>query len=316
VNIPWLEHASRQKKLMVGVSGGLDSTALLHLLKAEGFRKVIVCHLNHGLRGGESAGDAKFVKLLGKRFGYEVLSEKADLPAQMRSTGESLETAGRTARHAFFARCGKEKRCSLLLLGHHADDQAETILWNLVRGSLGCRGMSGIQPIRMAGRTMTVIRPLLGVRKAELAEWMNGHGFCWREDATNAVNDVVRNRLRNEALPLLDAIAKRDVTPALLRAAQLDGEWRELLDWSVTAAVATDPQGRLHTGAMRDLPAVLSRAVIADYLKKQHVENVDRRLLDGCVDLLDVEKPASVNLPGGKRLRRKAGRIFLEEIPE
>lgn len=297
---------------MVGVSGGLDSTALLYLLKAEGFQKVVVCHLNHGLRGSESSGDAKFVKQLGRRLGYEVLSEKVNLLAQMRLTGESLETAGRTARHAFFAKCGKEQRCGLLLLAHHADDQAETILWNLVRGSLGCRGMSEIQAIKMAGRSMTVIRPLLGVRKVELAEWMNGQDFNWREDATNRVNDVVRNRLRNEALPLLDTITNRDVTPALLRAAQLDGEWRELLDWSVTAVAATDPQGRLHTGVMKNLPSVLSRAVIADYLKKKQIENVDWRLLERCVDLLDVDKPASVNLPGGKRLRRKAGRIFIE----
>lgn len=312
MNIPWLEHASRQKKLMVGVSGGLDSTALLYLLKAEGFKKVVVCHLNHELRGNESSGDAKFVKQLGRRLGYEVLSEKVNLLAQMRLTGESLETAGRTARHAYFAKCGKEQRCGLLLLAHHADDQAETILWNLVRGSLGCRGMSEIQAIKMAGRTMTIIRPLLGVRKVELAEWMNGQDFNWREDATNKVNDVVRNRLRNEALPLLDAIANRDVTPALLRAAELDGEWRELLAWSVTAVAATDPQGRLHTGVMKNLPSVLSRAVIANYLKKKQIENVDWRLLDCCVDLLDVDKPASVNLPGGKRLRRKAGRIFIE----
>lgn len=297
---------------MVGVSGGLDSTALLYLLKAEGFQKVVVCHLNHGLRGSESSGDAKFVKQLGRRLGYEVLSEKVNLLAQMRLTGESLETAGRTARHAFFAKCGKEQRCGLLLLAHHADDQAETILWNLVRGSLGCRGMSEIQAIKMAGRSMTVIRPLLGVRKVELAEWMNGQDFNWREDATNRVNDVVRNRLRNEALPLLDTITNRDVTPALLRAAQLDGEWRELLDWSVTAVAATDPQGRLHTGVMKNLPSVLSRAVIADYLKKKQIENVDWRLLERCADLLDVDKPASVNLPGGKRLRRKAGRIFIE----
>ena len=85
-----------------------------------------------------------------------------------------------------------------------------------------------------------------------------------------------------------------------------------VLDWSVTAVAATDPQGRLHTGVMKNLPAVLSRAVIADYLKKKQIENLEWRLLERCVDLLDVDKPASVNLPGGKRLRRKAGRIFIE----
>ena len=312
MNIPWLEHASRQKKLMVGVSGGLDSTALLHLLKEEGFQKVVVCHLNHGLRGAESARDAKFVRQIGKRLGYEVMSEIVDLVSIMQVSGESLETAGRNARHAFFAKCGKEQRSRLLLLAHNADDQAETILWNLLRGSLGYRGMREISELKMDGKEITVVRPLLGVRKVELVEWMQQRKLSWREDATNAVNDVVRNRLRNEAIPLLDEIANRDITPNLIRAAEIDSEWRELLDWGVSAASATDPQGRLHTGAMKDLPGVLSRAVIADYLKKLQVENLDWRLLERCVELLDVEKPASVNLPGGKRLRRKAGRIFVE----
>ena len=312
MNIPWLEHASRQKKLMVGVSGGLDSTALLHLLKKEGFQKVVVCHLNHGLRGAESARDAKFVRQIGKRLGYEVMSEKVDLVSIMQVSGESLETAGRNTRHAFFAKCGKAQRSRLLLLAHHADDQAETILWNLLRGSLGYRGMREISELKMDGKEITVVRPLLGVRKVELVEWMQQRKLSWREDATNAVNDVVRNRLRNEAIPLLNEIAKRDITPNLIRAAEIDSEWRELLDWSVSTANTLDPQGRLHTGAMKDLPGVLSRAVIADYLKKKQIENVDWRLLERCVELLDVEKPASVNLPGGKRLRRKAGRLFVE----
>ncbi len=314
MKLPWIQQASKQKKLLVGVSGGLDSMALLYLLHETGFKNVVVCHLDHGLRGSESAGDARFVKRVGKQLGYEVISVKVDIRERMARTGVSLETAGREARHEFFARCSKEQRCKILLLAHHADDQAETILWNLLRGSLGCRGMSEVTLMKMDGREMTVVRPLLEIRKAELLSWMQERKLSWREDATNAVNDVVRNRLRNEAIPLLDEIAKRDITPNLIRAAEIDSEWRELLDWSVASAGATDPQGRLHTGAMKNLPAVLSRAVIADYLKKQQIENVDWRLLERCVELLDVDKPASVNLPGGRRLRRKAGRIFVEEI--
>ncbi|MES2981583.1 MAG: tRNA lysidine(34) synthetase TilS [Verrucomicrobiota bacterium] len=314
MKIPWLEHASRHKKLMVGVSGGLDSVALLHLLNEAGFKKVVVCHLDHGLRGAESAGDAQFVKRVSKRLGYEVMSVKVDLRERMARTAVSLETAGRVARHEFFANCSKQQRCKILLLAHHADDQAETILWNLLRGSLGCRGMSEMTELSIDGRSMIVVRPLLEIRKADLQSWMLERKLSWREDATNAVNDVVRNRLRNEAIPLLGEITKRDITPSLIRAAEIDSEWRELLDWSIATAAASDPQGRLHTGAMKNLPAVLSRAVIADYLKKQQIENVDWRLLERCVELLDVEKPASVNLPGGKRLRRKAGRIFLEEL--
>jgi tRNA(Ile)-lysidine synthase len=314
MNLPWIHQASKQKKLMLGVSGGLDSMALLYLLHDAGFKNVVVCHLDHGLRGKESAGDAQFVKRVGKQLGYEVIAAKVNLRDKIKQSGLSLETAGREARHEFFSACGKQYRCKVLLLAHHADDQAETILWNLLRGSLGCRGMSEVTEMKMGGREISVVRPLLEVRKSDLKSWMLERKFSWREDATNAVNDVVRNRLRNEVIPLLDEIAKRDVTPNLLRAAEIDGEWRELLDWSISAAAAIDPQGRLHTGALKELPAVLSRAVIADYLKKKQIENVDWRLLDRCLELLDVEKAASVNLPGGGRLRRRAGRIFVEEI--
>lgn len=313
MNLPWIYQASKQKKLMVGVSGGLDSMALLHLLHDARFKNVVVCHLDHGLRGKESAGDAQFVKRVGKQLGYEVIAAKMNLREKMKQSGISLETAGREARHEFFSTCSKQHRCKVLLLAHHADDQAETILWNLFRGSLGCRGMQEVTEMKMDGRNISVVRPLLEIRKFELKSWMLMRKLSWREDATNAVNDVVRNRLRNEAIPLLDEIAKRDITPNLLRAAEIDSEWRELLDWSISAAAAIDPQGRLHTGALKELPAVLSRAVIADYLKKKEIENVDWRLLERCLELLDVEKAASVNLPGGRRLRRKAGRIFVEE---
>lgn len=314
MNLPWIHQASKQKKLMVGVSGGLDSMALLHLLHDAGFKNVVVCHLDHGLRGKDSAGDAQFVKRVGKQLGYEVIAAKMNLRDKIKQSGVSLETAGREARHEFFSACGKQHRCKVLLLAHHADDQAETILWNLLRGSLGCRGMQEVTEMKMDGRVMSVVRPLLEIRKADLKSWMLERKLSWREDATNAVNDVVRNRLRNEAIPLLDDIAKRDVTLNLLRAAEIDGEWRELLDWSISAAAAMDPQGRLHTGALKELPAVLSRAVIADYLKKKQIENVDWRLLERCLELLDTSKAASVNLPGGGRLRRKAGRIFVDEI--
>lgn len=313
MNLPWIEQASRQKKIMVGVSGGLDSVALLHLLHEAGFRKVVVCHVDHGLRGRESTADAKFVRDLGHRLGYDVMVEKTDLRAVMKKTGDSLETAGRAVRHAFFASCGKEQRCRTVLLAHHADDQAETVLWNLLRGSLGFRGMNQVTAMKMGGRDMTVVRPLLGVRKSELREWMQARKFKWREDASNAVNDVVRNRLRNEAIPLLNEIARRDVTLSLVRAAETDDSWRDLLDWSQGQVRVLDPQGRIHLGVLRGLPAVLRKAVMADYLREKGIVKCDSEVLERCDALLDLERAAVVNLPGGSRLRRRQGRIFVDE---
>lgn len=303
-----------KRRFLVGVSGGLDSMALLHILEKQGFRNGIVCHLNHGLRGRESGGDERFVVKAAERVGYEVELRKVDVMKLSKKEGCSVETAGRMARHDFFGMCARKFRCNTLLLAHHADDQAETVLWNLLRGSFGFRGMREVTEMEMDGKAVTIFRPLLHVRKHELASWMKENGFAWREDSTNAVNDVVRNRLRNEAIPLLDEISGRDVVTNLVRAAQIDDEWRGVLDWAVGKAHAYDPQGRLHAGVMRELPEMLRRSVISNFLMKHGIGGVDNALLERCVELLEVGAAASVNLPGGGRLRRRAGRIFVEIV--
>lgn len=312
LELPWLASASGKKRWLLGVSGGLDSMALLHQLDEAGFRNVVVCHLDHCLRGGESAGDARFVKKAAEKMGYEVETAKVDLKRLMEQSGESLETAGRRARHEFFGTCAKRHRCKRLLLGHHADDQAETVLWNLMRGSHGCRGMREISEIEMGEVKMEVSRPLLGVRKCELKAWMEARKYKWREDASNRVNDVVRNRIRNEALPLLSEIAKRDVAPLLARAAKSDGETEELLAWAMEKADALDPQGRLHLGVFRGLPGALQVHAMVDFLKSNGIPNLDAGLIAQCVGLSDPASAAKVNLPGGSWLRRRGGRIFVE----
>lgn len=286
--------------------------ALLHLLKDDGFRDLVVCHLDHGLRGEESSGDARFVELVAGEMGFGVELGKVDVRKLMEESGESLETAARRARHDFFGGCGKKHRCGRLLLAHHADDQAETVLWNLMRGAHGCRGMQAESRMKMGGREMAVTRPLIGVRKAELREWMLTRRFKWREDASNGENDVVRNRLRNEVLPLLDEIAGRDVSPMLVRAARVDEGFRELATWAVRRADAVDPQGRIHLGVLRSLPATLQAEVMAAFLAGHGIGGVSAELIGRCVKLADPAGPPSLNLAGGKRLRRSAGRIFVD----
>ncbi|QTN31956.1 tRNA lysidine(34) synthetase TilS [Akkermansiaceae bacterium] len=312
LNIPWLAGVSRRKRWLLGVSGGMDSMALLHLLKEGGFRDVVVCHLDHGLRGRESTGDARFVKRVAEGMGYAVEMGKADVRGMIKEGGGSLETVARLARHGFFGECGKRHRCGRLLLAHHADDQAETVLWNLMRGSHGCRGMREAAEIGMGGRRMEVVRPLLRVRKAEMRDWMLSHGFKWREDASNAECDVVRNRIRIEVLPLLGEIAGRDVSPMLARAAEAAEGLRVIAGWAAERADALDPQGRLHLGVFRGLPEVLQAEVMAVFLKRNGVGGISSDLVARGVGLAGSDASPSLNLPGGGRLRRRAGRIFVD----
>ena len=311
--LPWFSSASRRKRWLVGVSGGADSLALLHLLVEAGFRNLVICHLDHGLRGRASTEDAKFVRRIAEKLGFVCETGRVNVAIRMEQCGESMETAARNLRHRFFGECVRKYRCSRILLAHHADDQAETALWNLLRGSHGLKGMREEQSLLTeTGVTLELIRPLLQVRRSELVAWLTAHGHRWREDASNAEPVAVRNRLRNEALPLLAEISQRDVAMAFARGASDADEMSVLEAWALDQARVFDPQGRLHLPVMRALPLVLQRIALRKFLLDHGVKSLDRALIERGLSLLDVGNAAVINLPGGGQLRRRAGRLWIE----
>lgn len=281
------------------------------MLHRSGFTALVVCHLDHRLRGDESREDARFVGKLAKSLGYDFEGGRVEVATLARAEKISVETAGRMARHAFFADCARSRRCRRLILAHHGDDQAETALWNLMRGSRGACGMQGSHELAMDGLKMEIIRPLLEVRRAELRHWLEAEKLPWREDPTNAEAIAVRNRMRNEALPLLEDISKRDPTVALIKAANSDAELREIEAWAVEQADVIDPQWRIHLPKLRTLPEVIQRACLFSYLREAGVSNVTRSLVDSALTLTDPESPSVINLPGGGALRRRAGRMWV-----
>jgi tRNA(Ile)-lysidine synthase len=194
-------HPDPQPRL-VAVSGGADSVALLHLLAGAGLRNLVVCHLDHRLRGRASTEDARFVDRLAGKLGLRCEIGRADVRVMMAETGESMETAARRARHEFFASCAREFRCERVFLAHHADDQAETVLWNLLRGSRDLKGMSEIQKLEISGTLIEIVRPLLEFRHRDLVAWLQAHKLSWREDASNREPVAIRNRLRGVPAPL------------------------------------------------------------------------------------------------------------------
>jgi tRNA(Ile)-lysidine synthase len=313
-DIAWFHEAPKRRRYLAGVSGGADSVALLHLLHRHEFRDVVVCHLDHGLRGRASAGDARFVEKLAASLGYRCESGRADVRALMKASGTSMETAAREARHGFLGECCRKHRCPRLLLAHHADDQSETILWNLLRGSRGLTGMKGSQVLKLGGRPVECVRPLLGTRREELREWLVAEGLTWREDASNAEPVAARNRLRNEAIPLLAEIARRDVVESLRRAEEASAELREIERWAVQQAAAVDPQGRLHLPRLRTLPEVVQAACIYDFLRTSGVTELSREVLARCLGLMDPAAGPAVNLPGGWAMRRRGGRLLVVRI--
>lgn len=306
----WFKMASRRQRYLVGVSGGADSVALLEMLVEAGFRKLVVCHLDHGWRGRESRADARWVGRLAERHGLDFEVGRAVL-----AEGPGMEAKAREARHEFFGSCAVRWRCPRLLLAHHAEDQAETVLWNLLRGSHGLSGMAERRLMRMGGREIEVTRPLLAWRRTELREWLAARNLRWREDDTNAKPIAVRNRLRHEAMPLLEEITGRDCTEPLVRAAAATAELREIEAWAVAEARAVDPQGRLHVGRLLSLPTALRRSCVFAFMAAAGLPGLGRAELDRVMAMLETGGPPRVSLPGGRLARRRGGRLWVDGFP-
>jgi tRNA(Ile)-lysidine synthase len=308
----WTNRWPTRRSYLVGVSGGLDSVVLLHSLLAAGYRNLTVCHLDHGLRGRASTADARWVEKLSGQLGLVCVVERVALKTEAAAAGISLETAGRQARHRFFAATARRLRCPRLFLAHHADDQAETLLMNLCRGSAGGPGMSAETTLAVPGfrRPLVLLRPFLALSKAALHEAAATAGWTFREDASNAVADVVRNRLRLEVLPLLDVIFQRRTAPALARAAAWSESARDFLQQAAAPWIC---QEKLRTADLTGLHPVLRDTILAGWLRARGVPDISTPLLRQAAAMLDpATGPARWNAPGNHFLRRRAGWLWVE----
>ncbi len=187
--------------VVAGVSGGSDSMALLFALwdlrEFYPDTDVVVSHLNHGLRGAESDEDAEFVKEAARQLGFSFECARVDTEAFRKKCGLSLEDAARGLRYSFFNEILAKRSAQRIATAHTLNDQAETVIMRLIRGS-GSQGLAGIRP-----SVGNIIRPLINVTKAEAREYLRSKGVSWREDSTNSSDEFLRNRIRNELVPLL-----------------------------------------------------------------------------------------------------------------
>jgi tRNA(Ile)-lysidine synthase len=222
----------------VAVSGGGDSVALLRLLETLrgdlGITPIAV-HFDHGLRGNESDGDARFVATLARELGIEFILGREDVAAAAAQNGWNLEDAGRRLRYEFFRRLVEDGRATRIAVAHSADDQAETVLAHIMRGT-GPSGLAGIYP--EIGR---VVRPLLSIRRETLRAYLREIGQSWREDSTNKDASRTRAKIRQQLLPVIE----RDFSPQIVghlselsRLAREEGQfWTALVEDRFNALV-------------------------------------------------------------------------------
>lgn len=186
-------------RVLCAVSGGADSVCLLHLLKETPWLETVCAHFNHRLRGAESDRDERFVRDLCRDLGLRCVCGSDDVATYAAANGLGIEAAARELRYAFLTRTAAELDCRRIATAHNAEDNAETLLLNLLRGS-GARGLGGIPPIRG-----NIVRPLLILTRGEIEAYLAEHGLSHVEDSSNGSDAYARNRLRHRVLPLLRA---------------------------------------------------------------------------------------------------------------
>ena len=299
---------------LLAISGGRDSVALLHLLRESGFTNLILCHLNHGLRGKESDGDAAFVKRLAKKHGLKCEVEAGNVAVMAKKHRLSLETAAREARHAFLLRMAEKHDTWVVFVAHHAEDQAETILANLCRGS-GLSGLAGMRLVQRLDSGLHLVRPLLHVRRSEIDSFLKANRIKFREDSSNTSPKHRRNRLRHEVLPLLNDVFAREVVPQVLRLGILAEQDDEYLKSQATEFLMNRLNEDRSLPVTKDLlmlhPAVLSR-VFAIWLREVlELPGIEHDEIQAAIAMLAPGGPAKINLPDNKHLRRKAKRLWV-----
>lgn len=310
-------------RVVVAVSGGADSLALLHLLVASELRPcdaLLVAHFDHGLRS-DSGDDARFVVEEANKLG---LAWVVELWQPVATKLGNLAGRARQARYDFLLRCALRFGATRIVTGHHQDDQAETFLERLLRGS-GVRGLGAMQSVRVLAKDaeseVTLVRPLLSFSRAEIRRWLTQHGLDWREDPSNRKPTARRNRIRHEALPILQEIADGGVAQRLAATAERMAQADTALEWVLLRLWPEwDPQmldsGKLSLSAVALL--ALPDELLCRCLHRCHRQLSDdwqppsSRAVAGFVYLLRSRRRHWSMVMRGLAVQRQQGRIVFQ----
>lgn len=320
-------------KVIVGVSGGADSVCLLRMLKemSEILKLDLRCvHIEHGIRGEESYRDMEFVKRLCESLDVPLKVHEEDVPARAVELTMSVEEAGRYVRYEAFRKEAKRSGADVIAVAHHLNDQAETVLFNMIRGS-GLKGVSGMAPKRD-----DIIRPLLNITRAQIEAYLNDISQDYCIDSTNTDTGYSRNGVRGLVLPELERIVKG----AAVHIAGAADEIREADEYirqeagrarELTVSVDKDnaigsgldsPVYRVNIHGLSEYPAIIRRYMIRALLTDIYTTHKDLEALhvNGILSLMDKQSGRTIMLPKGISARREGGYMIIGKneavIPE
>lgn len=307
------------QSVLVAVSGGPDSVALWRGISAsadESHIQFVVAHLNHQLRGADSETDAEWVTTSARGRGHEVVVRRLNVSERVAATGETIEEAARTLRYAALIELAEEFNCSAVATGHTADDQVETVLHHLFRGT-GLAGLKGMPRQRMLADGVRLVRPLLDTPRADVESWLSEIQQPTRYDTSNTDSAFTRNRIRSELLPWLE----REINPQVRRAiTQLANQASEVSHWLRTQAEAvlaralreqSDDSLRIDVTQLQSEPRCIVREVllVAWQRNRWPLQSMGFQEWQRLADV--VITGGTITLPGAIDVRRRGHLVIL-----
>ncbi|QSR85942.1 tRNA lysidine(34) synthetase TilS [Candidatus Methylacidiphilum infernorum] len=283
--------------VLCGISGGVDSIVLLHSLVETG-KRPIVLHFQHGWRQDEEL-DAKLVEETAKELGVEFLKGKA--PGALPKN----EAMARMHRYRFFQSAAENKNCFNLVLAHHADDQVETFLMQLIRGT-GSRGW-GMDRITTFGK-LVVYRPLLDFWKSDIIRFAQQRNFRWREDETNDNTHLLRNRIRKELIPFLESRFSQSIRRSLWKCCEV---LREEKKWLTTLVQDFSCSPSLRLADLENTPIGKQRLIISLWLKKRGVADISFEDIESIRSLIEKPGKKKCNLSKKSAVILRNGEVLL-----
>ena len=292
---------TKNTPVLLGLSGGADSRALLHILSLQAARdgfSVTLAHVNHGIRGEEALRDRAFCQALAEQYGFKLFILDADVPTLAAEHGRGLEEEARAVRYAYFSQLMQKQNIPLLATAHHADDQLETMLFRLCRGS-GTKGFGGMSPVRPI-KGGYLVRPMLSLPSREIRAFCEREGLSFVTDSTNEDAAYARNRIRLEIVPVMESLFD---TPQR-RAAALAEDLREdeaFLSSLAEGVLFEAGQGEgLSLSVLAKAPTPVLRRVLLRWCERETGRPPERVHIEALIGLIKSADPsAEVALPNG-----------------
>lgn len=300
------EKLKKTDKIVVGLSGGADSVALTHILfTSYGAKKLVAAHINHGIRGEEGERDEGFVRDFCHSLGLELKLLRADVPAIAAKERIGLEECGRRLRYEFFEKLCTEN--SLIATAHNMNDNAETLMLNLIRGT-GLSGLAGIPPMRG-----NIVRPILNMSRREIEAYCQNNGLLYVNDSTNDMQDYTRNKLRHSVMPILQQINPQALEH-ICAAAAIAGQGAKYAEKRAAQLLHSCAEGRsLKAEALLEEEEYIASETLRMYLK-QRGASPENKHIRAAMDV--IRYGGGLSLPGGVYLQTAQGLITADSMGE